>query len=1018
MDGSWLTGLFAQAEPLVEAAATATETAVKAVEPASAAIAGWQLILIAAVVFILPFILGAVLAKLLKLKDVGYPIGVILCAIFLSCAPFAYQTMNGHPMLDAIPLGIDLAGGTNLIYAIDRAQAEADGKTIDNATLNKMIGAVGRRINPSGAEEVTVRRVGEDRIEVIIPGADAEMVARKKRQITNLGSLEFAILANDKDHSAQIDAGRKLREDQDNLVQGGRIAASWRTVAEGEDVNSYAGDRTATREVERTINGETKKVTQFLVVHEPADRAVTGRYLTRVGPTMDQNGQLAVSFNFNGRGAQLFSILTGRYQPDASDGFERRLAVLLNGEVQTAPNLKDRISGSGQISGNFTKQEIDDLVNVLNAGALEVPLIQEPVSEFTISPTLGADVQTKGFMAITVSLLAVLVFMLIYYRLAGFIAVLCLLLNLLLVVGSMAFIEATFTLPGLAGLVLTIGMAVDANVLIFERMREELARGSSLRMAIENGYDKAFSAIIDSNITSLITAAILYMIGSDQIRGFAVSLFIGLVMSLFTVLYFSHLCFNILERKRWIKTLSMMQLFGETKFDFLGVRKIAFAASILFIAAGFAALFARGKTNFDIDFTGGTMVTFEFVDSEETDAVKAKLVEQFGSTISLERLVLATETAESTGGHRFRMRTTEMEQAKVTAGVATAFNNPEMALKRITLQAGTPAALPAAAEGEQAADRFAGGHEATLTYSDAVAPDTAAGHIADALKTLKGENNVAKYDAVDSLIAVVGKAAADAATPDAAAPARFAELTLKAAPQVAVEDLTTALAQAAKTLAETPAFEEVNSFATSVAVETQIDALLAILASLVVIVIYIWYRFEKVYFGYAAVFALAHDVLVTLGSVALGAYLSGTPIGPLLLFEDFKINLALIASLLTIVGYSLNDTIVIFDRIREIKGKNPNITYDMINQSVNQTLSRTVLTAFTTGMVVVILYAVGGSGIHGFAFSMIIGVITGVYSTVYIANPVLLWLVQREQQKKGTVVVRGATVGTTASSAT
>ena len=162
------------------------------------------------------------------------------------------------------------------------------------------------------------------------------------------------------------------------------------------------------------------------------------------------------------------------------------------------------------------------------------------------------------------------------------------------------------------------------------------------------------------------------------------------------------------------------------------------------------------------------------------------------------------------------------------------------------------------------------------------------------------------------------------------------------------------------------------------------------------IVIYIWFRFEKVYFGLAAVVALAHDVLVTLGAIALGAYLSKTPIGPLFMLEDFKINMNQIACLLTIVGYSLNDTIVIFDRIREIKGKNPNITYDMINLAVNQTLSRTLLTALTTFMVVVVLYVAGGEGIHGFAFSMIVGVITGCYSTVYIANPVLLWLVNRE----------------------
>lgn len=1004
MDGMWLVGLLAQAEPVAEAAAETGKSV------------GWQFFAIAAIVFILPFVLGQFLSRVLKLKDIAFPTGVILCALFLALAPFVYQALNGQPLMSAIPLGIDLAGGTNLIYAVDREQAEKDQKSVDNATMNKMIGAVGRRINPSGAEEVTVRRVGEDRLEIIIPGADREVVERKKRQIVDLGSLEFAILANDKDHSPQIEAARKLRPDQDNLMQGGRLVASWRSVAAGEDVNPYAGDRTATREVERTINGESKKILQFLVVHEPPDRAVTGRYLTRVSPTMDQNGQLAVSFNFNARGSQLFSVLTGRYQPDASDGFERRLAVLLNGEVQTAPNLKDRITGSGQISGNFSRQEIDDLINVLNAGALEVPLIRQPVSEFTISPTLGIDVQTKGLTAIVASLVVVLIFMVVYYGVAGIIADLCLIMNLILVVGAMAFIEATFTLPGLAGLVLTIGMAVDANVLIFERMREELARGSSLRMAIENGFDKAFSTIIDSNVTSLITAVILYMIGSDQIRGFAVSLFIGLVMSLFTVLYFSHLCFQILERKRWIKTLKMRQFFGETKLDFLSKSGLAFAASGLVIILGLVTLFARGTSNYDIDFTGGSMVTFEFTDSQPTEVVRSKLAEvtlpetdnknPFLGNISLERLVLANETAESNQGHRFRLRTTQKDQQLVTAGINAAFGDT-MALKRLTLKVGAPALIPVPENAEEA-NRFSGGQAAELTFSEPVAPETAAALLTDALKSVTGVDGAAKYDAASSLINV---SLPEAAEPSTTAEAKSATLLAKVTPQVAVDDFQTALSKAAADLADTPAFEEVNAFDTSVALETQIDALLAILASLIAIVVYIWFRFEKVYFGYAAVVALAHDVLVTLGAVAMGAYLSGTPLQSILMLEDFKINLALIASLLTIVGYSLNDTIVIFDRIREIKGKNPKITYDMINLSVNQTLSRTVLTFFTTFLVVLLLYVFGGSGIHGFAYSMIIGSVAGVYSTVYIANPVLLWLVQREN--KAPAVAKAATVPAT-----
>uniref|UniRef100_A0A7C2JZK5 Multifunctional fusion protein n=1 Tax=Schlesneria paludicola TaxID=360056 RepID=A0A7C2JZK5_9PLAN len=977
----WLSGLLAQADAASPAA-----------QADSGSGAGWQFFLIAGLVFVLPFVVGQLLGQALKLKEFGFKIGVVLFSIALATAPFIYNAiMPQHSWTDAIALGIDLAGGTNLIYAVDREQAAKDGKAVDSATLDKMVGAVGRRINPSGAEEVTVRRVGDDRIEVIIPGADRELVEQKKRQIVNLGSLEFAILANDKDHRRQIEAARKLRDDQDNLLEGGRVAASWRNVAPGEDVNQIPGDRTAVREVERTVDGKPVKVRQFLVIHEPPEREVTGKYLTRTAPTMDDTGQLAVSFTFNATGANRFSVLTGRYQPDKSDGFERRLAVLLNGDIQTAPNLKSRIGASGQISGNFTREEIDELINVLNAGALEVPLITEPVSEFTISPTLGVDVQTKGITSIVVSAIVVFAFMLIYYRTAGLIADLCLLLNLVLVVGAMAFIEATFTLPGLAGLVLTIGMAIDSNVLINERIREELARGSSLRMAIENGFDKALSSIVDGNVTSLITAVILYMIGSDQIRGFAVSLFIGLTMSLFSVLYFGHLLMQILEKKRWVRTFRMMQFIGKTRVDFLSQRRWAFALSGVFIVAGMAALFARGEQNMDIDFSGGTMVTFEFVDSQKTADVQARLEEKFGSTVSLERLVLPSEAADLSSGHRFRMRTTEQEQGSVAQKISEVFSGAGMALVQAKME--FEPVQPITGEDDT---RFAGGHQAALKFTAGMGTATTAGSLADALKQIKTENGQPKYDAADSLIEVVGTTEA-ASTESSATSQKYTGMTARAVAAVSADDLSEALKIMQAELAARPAFEELNSFDTSVALDTQISALLAILASFVAIVAYIWFRFEKVYYGVGALVAVAHDVLVTLSAIVLGAYLSKTPIGELLLLDDFKINLALVASLLTIVGYSLNDTIVIFDRIREIKGKNPHVTPEIVNLSVNETLSRTIMTAWTTLVVVLILYIFGGDGIHGFAYANIIGTIAGCYSTIFIANPVMLWFARREE---------------------
>jgi SecD/SecF fusion protein len=997
MDGLWMNGVLAQAE-------------IKAAEAAGAT-SDWKVFLIAVtvilVVFILPFVAGQLIAQWLRLKDLATPMGVVLFAIALALAPFGYQIMQGRPWYTRLHLGIDLAGGTNLIYAVDREKAKADGKTIDKATMDKLVGAVTRRVNPAGVEEMTIRRVGDDRLEVIVPGADREAVDRMKRSIINLGSLEFAILANEKDHRREIESARQLPPNEDNLRQGGRVAASWRHVAAGQDASKVGGDRTADREVDREVEGKMVKVKQFLVVHDPPDRQVTGKYLTRAQPSMDDRGQLAVAFSFNFQGGQLFSALTGRYLPDSTDGFHRNLAILLNGEIHSAPRLITRISNNGQIVGHFTREEIDELVNVLNAGALEVPLIETPVSEFTVSPLLGVDVQTKGVTAIIVSALAVFVFMLVYYHIAGITANLCLVLNLLLVVGSMAFIEATFTLPGLAGLVLTIGMAVDSNVLIYERIREELARGASLRVAIENGFDKALSAIVDGNVTTLITAAILYMIGSDQIRGFAVSLFIGLTMSLFSTLYFTHLCFKVMERKRWIKSLKMMRMIGHTNVDFLKSRGWAFAISGVLIGAGFLCLYLRGGQNMDIDFTGGTMVTFEFTQPQETDTVRAKLNEQFAPMpVSLERLVKQGEGATASAGQRFRIRVTEPKQDLVAKKLSDGFTAANMPLVKVTMDVGEVSAIPAGEKSTDAADpdRFAGGHKAPLTFKDAkgepapLGAATATTYLADQLRKTKGVDGKSKYDSAETLVNVVGTTAA---TPDPTATTsteKFLAAEARATSDVAPDDFTAALAMMQTFMAENPVFEEINAFDTSVSNEMKRDAILAILASFVVIVIYLWFRFEYVYFGIAAIAAVFHDVLVTLGATAVAAYFSGTPIGAILMFDDFKINLALVASLLTIVGYSLNDTIVIYDRLREIRGKNPHISYSMINLSVNETLSRTILTAVTVFMVVLILYIFGGEGIHGFAFAMLIGTITGCYSTIYIANPVLLWLVTREHR--------------------
>ncbi|ODA28673.1 protein translocase subunit SecDF [Planctopirus hydrillae] len=960
----------------------------------------WLLGIIALCVLTIPFLLGTLVAGALRMKDIAFRLSLVFFVTALSLTPFIYSSVSGEGLLKAIPLGIDLAGGTNLVYQIDVDAAKKDGKNLDINTVEQLVQAIGKRLNPSGAEEITIRRVGRDRIEVIIPGADKDIVEQKKRLITRLGSLEFAILANARDHASIISRANQLPDGTDDLRDDKLLIASWRTVADGKNVGQNANDQTQLRVVKRRNDkGELVDVQQFLVVHETPDKQVTGKLLQDAGYRPDQQGRPAVSFRMTTTGSIRLDALTAKYAPDPVDKFERRLAILLDGKVYSAPNLRDRLSGGGgEITGDFDRKEVDELAGVLNAGALEVPLIPTPVSEFTISPLLGADVQQKGLLAIALSAAAVFIFMAVYYMVSGLVADMCLVLNLIMVVGAMAFIDATFTLPGLAGLVLTIGMAVDANVLIYERFREEMARGASMRLTIQNGFDKALSAIVDGNVTTLITAVILFMIGTDAVKGFAVSLFIGLSASMFAILVFGRICFDIIERKRLVTSLSMMPTIKLSGVDFLGMRVPAVLFSVVVIAAGMFALVSRGKDNLDIDFTGGTMVTLEFQKAQETAVVREKLDAKFPSAVSLEELRLNDESA--TAGTRFRIRTSLIDREEVRKLINESFADPETALTRVQLSFGD--ITPVTADDSKTIrirpgtniDKFTGGHRVPLTFTGPVAEATVAEYLAEQLKKFPGKDSQPRYDSAIGMVLVDGVSADGQPTTG-----KFTELVARVAPDVSNEDLAEALKALATQLANEPIFDEFNSFTTSVAAETQQNALLAILLSLVAIVVYIWFRFEKLYYGFAAVAALTHDALVVLGSVALGAWLAQTPIGPILGLEDFKINMGFIAAILTIIGYSLNDTIVIFDRIREIRGKNPNVTYDMINLSVNQTMSRTILTATTVLIVVVILYIFGGEGIHTFAYSFIIGTIAGTYSTIFIANPVLYWLVSRQQAK-------------------
>lgn len=1024
-------GLLAQAGQPVEAA---KQAAVATGAP------GWVLFAFFLAVLGLPFLFAWLISKALRLPEVMTRIGVVLLATFIGVAPFLWNVLIGTTQQDltvgeslrqSIKLGVDLAGGTNLVYQV----VETPEKRLTDQVLDNMVGSIIKRINPAGTEEVTVRRVGRDRLEIIVPGADPEKVRRIKKAITTLGSLEFDLLANPLDHGGQIQAARALPATERDLRQGGRIVASWKSVARDPAKDEWKLDRDGAYRyvnnkgeiLETPPKGAPADVDkQVLVILAPEDRRVTGEYLKSSSPIRDDSGAPAVSFNFNAKGGRLFGNLTTENRPRA-DNSKRSLAILLDDKVHSAPDIIEPITGGqGRITGRFTQREVQELVDVLNAGALEVPIEEQPVSEYTISPLLGEDTIRKAVWSMLVGGIVVLAVTAGYYLLAGMVADFCLMLNLILLLGSMSFIDATFTLPGLAGVVLSVAMAVDANVLIYERMREEFERGSSFRLAIHNGFDRAFSAIFDGHITTLITAVILFMIGTDAVRGFAVSLFIGVVLSLFTALYVGRLLFDIMEKKRFVRRLRMFRLFAQPNIDFLKMKVPAVLASVLLIVAGMAMLWHRGAAMLDIDFRGGTMVTFQLEEPATSAKVRQVLDEVPGlkGNVSVERLVLFGEQRGGEG-YRFRVRTTMKDrqtpsekaavsgvnaqdrpngarpgESVVARTISQAFDKAGLGIRRITVQTGEVSPIP----GQAAEGSFAGGWQADLTLGKTKAgkqeemnADTIAAAVAERLAEIR-QGNSAKYEKAENLVRAVGTAGSGLKAAENEVKA-FSGFRLEVSPTVERADLETALREVQTRMASEPVFDEVNSFDSSVASEMQQTALMAILASWVAIIGYLWFRFQDVVFGVAAVIAIVHDVMITIGLLAVASYLGALGIGTTWLgLEEFKINLPMVAAVLTLIGYSVNDTIVVFDRIREVRGKNPNVNDAMVNLSVNQTLSRTLLTSVTTLIVCTVLYAFGGEGIHGFTFILIVGIIVGTFSSIFIASPVLLWLANRKRR--------------------
>lgn len=805
---------------------------------------------------------------------------------------------------------------------------------------------------------------------------------------------------------------------------------------------------------------EGKKIEYYVLTRvSPLDQVKIGGETNLKAEARNDQGKWVVSFAFTS-GASRFTTMTDRNRPTGTT--YRSLAILLDNKVVSAPSLNQRLDGGGQISGSgFTKVQVDKLVYILRSGALTAELKPNPVSENFVGPTLGDDTRRKGLWSVGLAFGAVLLFMMYYYRFAGFVACFALLINLLLTIGFMNAVNAVYTLAGLAGIVLMLGMAVDANVLIYERLREERAKGATLSSAIRAGYDRALPTIIDTHLTSIFTSVVLYAFGNDNLKGFAISLTVGLVISLGTSLYVTRLIFDFFITRRWLTDLKMKAIFTKPNIDFMAIRKQMFTLTAVLTVLGLALFLFRGEQGLNVDFRGGTayggrlndpidLTAFQKLLDEENQKNKLKVsrVSQIkpqdsgehqgarvlddrtfniyygnetrpvvvslsndpagpgrseqenkdaliarASTlpdVSVEQVFLTGEKFDGGGSKSFTLRTTEREPELVQVILDRLLRDPS----------GKPLIAATTMTVGPLNDKTV-----ELTFSE----PTSVNYVASLLKRqFRLEFHEPLTGTPFSLTGITEGDAAAIQTQkssgkykrmllDIAKNTTFEAINAQTpAPADKVKDdrevLLKILNESKITFESRPAPERLETFDAALAQDTQARALYAILASWAAILMYLWFRFGNWTFGLAAVLCLFHDLCFTLGAITACHYIHDTWIGQLANLKDFKIDLATVAALLTLVGYSVNEIIVNFARLREIRGKNPVLTHQMINQSVNQTLSRTILTSTTVFLASFVLYAFGGDGVHLFGMVMATGVLISTYSSIYIGAPLLLIL--------------------------
>jgi len=908
-----------------------------------------------------------------------------------------------------------------------------------------------------------------------------------KRMLKGAGILEFRILPTQ--DRTELSAPEIERYMQALTEKGPQYASDseyrWFEIENMEDWhNPYS------------ITGKFGDKFWVLASNRPAERMLhdsTGRdwRLDNSYPTTDEMGRRAIGFHLDVRGGNLFYDITRK-----NGG--RPLAILLDDIAISAPQISPEhpIQQSGIIMGSFTQTQVNDMVNKLNAGSLPARLIEQPISERIIGPSIGADNLRKGIEAGLIGVIGVVSLMAGYYLIGGMIADAALLMNVLFTLAMMVLLRATFTLSGIAGTILTIGMSVDANVLIFEAIREQQEQGKSLFLAIREGYKGAFTTILDSNLTTIAAAAILYYVGTEDLKGFAIVLMLGLASSMFTAVFVTRVVLDFLVSKRILKDrLMMLHLIRVPKIDWMAKRKYFFAISGILIVGGLTLFLARDKSKYGIEFTGGTSVqinltpgtsltrqdvedrmvqmatdlknsdmkavtvysvgepisqaangekiydqyeistpaanrllttvSFDGSSSQTADTVRAAIQK----TVSQQRRELGNFEVNTGENRSFEVVTSPVNPAMVQAVLTASFPNAQVSEPKVDEV--VPNAVRKAFEGQleiqqnlqptitapekianttietypELAD-FIGGVKMSVTLGRPALPREIDQRLRD-LQFRRDTQDLATYpyQLFDAGMRPLLETTQPVTT--------FTYVSTQ--PEAGLRTLTddewnqfinnekARVLQAAERETSLPRVTQIDPF---VGAEAKTKALIAIVLSLAAMFIYIAVRWQFDWrYGLGGVVTLFHDTAVSVGLVSASVYFAASPIGQALLISGFKIDLVMIAAFLTLLGYSINDTIVVYDRIRTVSRRRGGtrelfVTPEIINDSINLTMSRTLLTGTTTLLVVFVLYIFGGSGLRGFNFCILTGIVIGTYSSIAISAPVLL-MFSRSKSKEG-----------------